>query len=150
MSNTAESAAAATAKLPEEFRAGAQYFSAMDCAIYLKEDCSYRVARVSGALSLLLAPYENRVVGVKIKGVMHLAERLLAILDERGARLDEARRVELRALLRMAALSDEFTEQAMSEAEAERRHQLAERAKQFINDEAGNFMLEIPALRIAA
>jgi hypothetical protein len=148
MDNSAERAAA-VADLPGGFHAGAQYFSAMDCAIYLKEDCSYRAARVSPALSLLLAPYEDRVVGVKIKGVRHLAERLFSILEKSGRQLDEANRVELRALLQMACVSDEFAERALSEADLQRRHQMAARANQFLA-EAESSSIEVPVPALAA
>lgn len=120
-------------QLPDAFRPGARYFSAMDCAIYLKEDCSYRAARVSRTLSLLLAPYDDAVVGVKIKGVRHLAENLFAILEDAGHPLEERDRVQLTALLRMAVVSDEFAEQALSEAEVQRRQQLEKRAQEFLS-----------------
>jgi hypothetical protein len=149
MGNTSERAAATFAKLPESFRAGAQYFEAMDCAIYLKVDCSYRAARVSQSLSLLLAPYADDVVGVKIKGVRHLAERLFGVMEQAGHPLDEANRIELRSLLQIAFLSDEVAGKALSDAEAARRQQLAERARKFL-DAAGDFSIQLPPIALAA
>ena len=122
------------------FCAAVKYFPAMDCAVYLKEDCSYRSARISKKLSLLLAPYEDRVVGVKIKGVQHLVEQLLSILD---GRISDERRVQLGQLLKMALISEEEAERAMGEAEAERRKHLAARAKEFLSQEDDLF-LELP------
>ncbi len=143
MGQTAEQAAAGFAKLSEEFRPGAQYSEAMDCAIYLKSDCSYRVARVSRNLSLLLAPYADDVVGVKIKGVLHLTERLCSLMEESGHPMDEENRVKLRALLQMAFLSDEWAEKALSDAQVARQQQLTERARQFMA-EAGDFSIQLP------
>jgi hypothetical protein len=145
MSNGTEKSAAAFAGLLAGFRPGVQYSEAMDCAIYLKEDCSYVVARVSPKLSLLLDPYNpDKAVGVKIKGVQHLVEQLLSIL---APEMDD-HRIELSQLLRMAIVTEEEAERALSEAEAARRKELANRAKQFLKDEE-HIMFEIPE-RMAA
>ena len=129
--------------LPDSFCAGARYSERMDCAIYLKEDCSYRSMRISQKLSLLVDPYDDeKPVGVKIKGVQHLIERLISILDDK---IDD--KVELKKLLQVAILSDEYAESAMSEAELERRKQLSDRAHAFLSEE--NVSLAIP-LALAA
>lgn len=128
------------------FRAAVRYFPAMDCAIYLKEDCSYRSARVSKKLSLLLDPYvEERVVGVKIKGVQHLVEQLLSIVD---GKIPPEMRIKLSQLLMMALVSEEEAMLALSDAVVERRKQLAARAKAFLKEEEELFV-ELP-FKIAA
>lgn len=50
----------------------AQYFRAMDCIIYLTEDCSYRARPIDDTLELLMHPQEERVVGIKLNGITAL------------------------------------------------------------------------------
>jgi len=52
----------------------------MDMMLYVSEDCSYRASRVDMFLTILLHPHEDRVVGIKLKGVRFLFERVKAIL----------------------------------------------------------------------
>lgn len=132
------------------FCAGAHYFQSMDCVIYLREDVSYRAIRVSKTLSVLLAPDQDRVVGVKIKGVTHLAERLFAVLEAAGHPVDERNRVRLRALLEMAFTSEDFAVDRMNEAEAQRRAALTQRAKAFLQSDQVPVQVDLPRLRLAA
>ncbi|MGH6822731.1 MAG: hypothetical protein ACRECP_04070 [Methylocella sp.] len=73
-------------ELPE-FRAGAKYIAPMDCLIYLREDCSYRAIRLDAFRTVLLHPTEDRAVGVKLKGMRFVLERLRAILKSVGVDL---------------------------------------------------------------
>ena len=133
-----------------EFRASAHYFRSMDCVIYLREDVSYRAVRVSRPLSVLLAPDADRVVGVKIKGVSYLAERLFAVMEAVGRPVDEPKRVKVRALLELAFTSQDFARHRMNEAEAQRRDRLAERAKEFLQADQIPVEVDLPPMKLAA
>ncbi|MEI7511894.1 MAG: hypothetical protein WCK01_00330 [Candidatus Uhrbacteria bacterium] len=61
------------------FRPVAQYHPEMDCMLYLREDCSYRADRVDLFLTLLWHPYEQRAVGIKLKGFRFLFEQVRRI-----------------------------------------------------------------------
>ena len=52
----------------QAFKASAKYLPAMDCLIYLREDCSYRAVRLNPFTTVLLHPQVARaapVVGVR-------------------------------------------------------------------------------------
>lgn len=63
-----------------KFAPVARYYSAMDLMLYVSEDCSYRASRIDAFLTVLLHPQDDRVVGIKLKGVRFLFERVKAIL----------------------------------------------------------------------
>ncbi len=63
------------------FKPVARYFSAMDSLVYLKEDLSYRADRVDGRLTLLWHPYEENLVGIKLKGFKYMFTTLNSIAD---------------------------------------------------------------------
>ncbi|MBF0373692.1 MAG: hypothetical protein HQL39_09770 [Alphaproteobacteria bacterium] len=64
----------------ESFRASAWFEPEMDQLVYLTEDCAYRAERVDALFTLLWHPYEDRVVGAKIKGFRWVYE----LLTEQG------------------------------------------------------------------
>ena len=66
------------------FEAGAHYYAPMDFVLYLTEDVPYRADRVDKFLTLLWHPYEERAVGVKLKGFRMMFERTRLILQTRG------------------------------------------------------------------
>jgi hypothetical protein len=59
----------------------ARYYPGMDFLLYLNEDCSYRADRIDPFLTVLWHPYEDRLVGVKLKGFRFLFERIKSVLD---------------------------------------------------------------------
>lgn len=65
----------------EPFAPVARYYPTMDFLLYLNEDCSYRADRVDPFLTLLWHPYENKLVGIKLKGFKFLFERLKALCE---------------------------------------------------------------------
>jgi hypothetical protein len=67
-----------TNSLKEErgFKPIARYYESMDFLLYLNEDCSYRADRVSGFITVLLHPQEDRLVGLKLKGFKFLFNHL--------------------------------------------------------------------------
>ncbi len=62
------------------FEPCASYIGPMDQIIYLREDESYRADRIDQFLTILWHPHEERVIGIKIKGIRFLFESLQAIL----------------------------------------------------------------------
>ncbi len=62
------------------FEPCARYSAPMDCVIYLREDEPYRADRVDGFLTILWHPQDDRVIGVKIKGMRFLFESLQSIV----------------------------------------------------------------------
>jgi hypothetical protein len=59
----------------------ARYYPGMDFLLYLNQDCSYRADRVDPFLTVLWHPYEDRLVGVKLKGFRFLFDRIKSVLD---------------------------------------------------------------------
>ena len=104
----------------------AKYIPAMDCLIYLREDCSYRAVRLNQSLTVLLAPYEDRPVGVKFKGVREMYERLGSIARSLGVQ-GKMPPLRLVALWELAYTED--GEAHTEAAERERQRGLAKRAK---------------------
>lgn len=49
----------------------------MDQLIYLHEDCSFRTDRVDPFLTLLWHPQEERLVGIKLKGIRSVYEDIV-------------------------------------------------------------------------
>ena len=73
------------------FKPSAMYIAPMDCILYLREDCSYRaVKKTHQYTTVLLHPYEDRPVGVKLKGMRYLNERLNAIMAATGRAAEQA------------------------------------------------------------
>jgi hypothetical protein len=62
------------------FEACASYIEPMDQITYLQEDESYRAYRVDQFLTILWHPHEERVIGIKIKGIRFLFESLRSII----------------------------------------------------------------------
>ncbi len=65
----------------EKFIPVARYQPAMDSLVYINEDCSYRADRVDIYLTLLWHPYEDRLVGIKLKGFKFVFEKLKSIMS---------------------------------------------------------------------
>jgi hypothetical protein len=111
-----------------KFEPVARYIAPMDCLIYLREDCSYRAVRLNTHTTILLHPYDDRPVGVKLKGMRFLHEKLRTILRSLGA--DNLPMNKLIAFWELAYTED--GEEAMAGAEKERQRQLAERTRKEI------------------
>jgi hypothetical protein len=62
------------------FEPCASYSAPMDQIVYLREDVSYRADRVDQFLTILWHPQEERVVGIKLKGIRFLFESLRSIV----------------------------------------------------------------------
>ncbi len=54
----------------------ARFYPAMDFLLYLAEDVSYRADRVDEILTVLWHPYEERLVGIKLKGFACLVQEV--------------------------------------------------------------------------
>jgi hypothetical protein len=67
-----------------EFQPSARYYAPMDVVVYLREDVAYRADRIDPFLTLLWHPYEERAVGVKLKGFRFIYDRAREILASRG------------------------------------------------------------------
>ena len=115
-----------------EYEPTAKYIQSMDCLIYLREDCSYRAVRLNPQVTVLLAPYEDRPVGVKFKGVRQMYERLGSIARLLG--LSGKPSISLVALWELAYSDDGDINTAV--AERERQKQLAESARSFLSGAA--------------
>lgn len=50
------------------FKPVARYYKAMDYLLYVEEDCSFRSDRVDPLLTLLWHPYDDKLVGLMLKG----------------------------------------------------------------------------------
>src|SRR4051794_32989203 len=108
-----------------EFRPAAKYFAAMDCLIYLREDCSYRAVRLDTLRTVLLHPTEDRPVGVKLKGTRFLMERLMAVFKAHDVNTaDLSKHLKLITLWEIAATAE--GKDAVASAEAERQRQYRE------------------------
>ena len=123
-------------KSPTEFQPGARYFAPMDCVIYLKEDLSYRAARLSATLTVLLHPQREEAIGIKIKGVRFLVERLSAILKAAGSELTDNQKVSLLMMYEVALTNSDFGDQLLRDAEVRRQKILAARARELLKDAA--------------
>lgn len=112
----------------EGFAPVARYYSAMDLVMYLREDCSYRADRVDMWLTLLWHPYEDVLVGIKLKGVRFLFDRVKQIV---GLRDDDF--LPLVSLLE-AALVGGMTESALEGLADGRMEKLYEQAREIARD----------------
>lgn len=70
------------------FKPSARYYAPMDYIMYVEEDIACRADRVDKFLTLLWHPYEERAIGVKIKGVRFLFERMRQILASHSISID--------------------------------------------------------------
>jgi hypothetical protein len=113
-----------------EFRPAARYIAAMDCLIYLREDCSYRAVRLNPYQTILLHPYEDRPVGIKLKGVTFLRGRLKAILAAAKTTTIDSAHVDMITFWELALTAN--ADDAIADAEAKRQAQLRERAREIV------------------
>jgi hypothetical protein len=111
---------------PGQFTAGARYYEAMDCVIYLNDDVSYRADRVDAFLTLLWHPEDDRAVGVKLKGFRWLFQRLQAFgRDEKETAMTEEQFVPLVKAIEVA-LTARLGEIITRDAESDRKEERAE------------------------
>jgi hypothetical protein len=113
-----------------DFVAAARYYAPMDSVLYLREDVSYRADRIDAFLTLLWHPYEERAVGLKIKGFRFLFERLQAIAAARGGVIPNQLFISLLEAVELA-ISVELGAVLTDEAEQGRREEAAKRAKKY-------------------
>ncbi len=131
MTNLISLWAPAAREIPE-FKPEARYFAAMDCLVYLQEECSYRAVRLNALTTVLLHPYDDRPVGVKLKGMHYLHEKLKKILIGAGVPEAQLSGVKLISYWELALTS--FGDQETQAAERERQRLLADRAKALVKD----------------
>jgi hypothetical protein len=108
----------------------------MDCLIYLREDCSYRAVRLNSLTTILLHPEDDRPVGVKLKGMHYLYNKLWTILKATKDQRDRLSGVHLVAFWELALTGD--GQEAIASAEQEWRRQLAKRTRKEIIESAGD------------
>jgi hypothetical protein len=113
-----------------EFRPAARYIAAMDCLIYLREDCSYRAVRLNPYQTILLHPYEDRPVGIKLKGVTFLRGRLKAIFAAAKTAIVDRAHVDMITFWELALTAS--ADDVIADAEAERQTQLGQRAREIV------------------
>lgn len=130
-----------------EFEPVARYIAPMDCLIYLREDCSYRAVRLNAHITVLLHPYEDRPVGIKLKGMRYLHERLKAIL--RGTTSSDSVPSEIRLIAYWELALTATAEIEIERAESERQRQLAERVREIIEDAGPVAAEELPQAEAA-
>lgn len=128
------------AELPE-FRVEAKYIAPMDCLIYLREDCSYRAIRLDPFRTVLLHPAEDRAVGVKLKGVQFVLERLRAILKSAGVDLP-LDKVKFISLWETACTV--HGDELVASADAERLKQYAKYAREMLETAGDVASSELP------
>lgn len=98
----------------------ARYFSAMDFLLYVKEDCNYVEDRIDRRLTLLWHPYEERAVGVRIKGYRAVYQAVLRILKAQDEDFDiEKGFISVMSALEVAMLTGDG-EAMIAEAEQKR------------------------------
>jgi len=66
------------------FVSGARYYEPMDYLLYLEADTAHRADRVDQFLTLLWHPYEDRAIGVKLKGFRFIFDRMREIFQAQG------------------------------------------------------------------
>lgn len=114
----------------EPFKPIARYYPSMDFLLYLTEDCSYRGDRVDQFLTVLWHPYENRLVGIKLKGfgyVFSVLKSLLDLDDDKFLPLTKA----LEYLLSIEGVAESIIMQNQTQPGVDRLARYAE-AKNFI------------------
>ena len=72
----------------KKFKPVAIYFDAIDALVYARKDCSWREKPLpGGGMSLLLDPYKEEVVGVKIENFSKVASFLIGVNKKTAARI---------------------------------------------------------------
>ena len=104
----------------------ARYHPEMDVIQYLNEDCSYRAERVDGVLTILWDPYEDRLVGIALKGFRYLFQRMKG----RHSQITDEMFLPLVAALRFV-LENGIAEEIIEGAEAAKRRERYETAERF-------------------
>lgn len=110
---------------PGQFFPVARFHPEMDIIQYLTEDCSYRAERVDGTLTLLWHPYEQRLVGVAIKGFHFLFQR---VKEQHG--VSDKMFLPLVDFIQ-AALENGAGDEIMEEATRRKRQEQYDTAKRF-------------------
>ena len=112
----------------------ARYNPKMDALTYLNEDCSFRADRVDPILTVLWHPYEDKLVGIKLKGVKFLFNQLTHIIDNLQER-------DFLPLIKMfeAAMIGGLAKDIMDDVERDRRKKMYEEARAFVNKERPEF-----------
>jgi hypothetical protein len=106
-----------------QFTAGARYYEAMDCVIYLNEDVSYRADRVDSFLTLLWHPKHDHAVGIKLKGFRWLFQRWQAFCrDEKDTSVSDEQFVPLVKAIEVA-LTARLGEIITNDAESDRKEE---------------------------
>jgi len=90
------------------FRPTAKYYHAMDFLLYVREDCSYRSDRIDRFLTVLYHPYEETIVGIKLKGFRFLFEQFKRIVkDLTDLNLDDRHFLPVIAFIEVAVVARE-------------------------------------------
>lgn len=84
------------------FEPRALYYETMDFLLYLQEDLPYRADRVDQFLTLLWHPHEDRAIGVKIKGIRVVFDRIRAFLKTKNMDISESRFMPFVSAIEMA------------------------------------------------
>ena len=116
-----------------DFKPCARYYEAMDIILYLKEDVSYRADRVDSWLTLLWHPYEERAVGVKLKGFRSLFGRLQSQARALGVEFSDDNFIPLLAALEVAVTASWGT-RITAQAERDRIDSQYQTAKTIVGD----------------
>jgi hypothetical protein len=116
----------AAASDEKPFRPVARYYPPMDFLLYLNEDCSYCADRVDKFLTLLWHPYEDKLVGIKLKGLRY-------IFNQKRDRLSKYGTLSwpIFALL-SEILMDVLAEPMLAVAEESRREMLREKYREAV------------------
>lgn len=84
------------------FEPRALYYETMDFLLYLEEDLPYRADRVDQFLTLLWHPHEDRAIGVKIKGIRVVFDRIRAFLKTKNMDISGSRFMPFVSAIEMA------------------------------------------------
>jgi hypothetical protein len=127
----------------QAFKAEARYYSGMDFLLYLNEDCSYRADRVDSSLTLLWHPYEDKLVGLKLKGFLAICQILNDLLEDKSM---EPIPVERLLKLLKFTLERRAADGLLEKLELERLRERYEKAIKFSTTEhvtAGKQLVEV-------
>jgi hypothetical protein len=115
------------------FIPSARYYEPMDCIVYVEEDTSHRSDRVDRFLTLLWHPYEERAIGVKLKGFRFIFERTRQILEAQGVPISESEFVPLITAFEVATTAG-LGNALMTSAERERLDEKYKKARDLIKN----------------